>query len=51
MRTCFIEFIKQVGESDRMLGLSSILSLCCREFNKLINTGARNYLSLDINMT
>ena len=37
----FIKFIKQVGESDKMRGLSSILSLSRNEFNKFNNSGAR----------
>ena len=39
--SCFIELINQVGESDEMRGLRSILSLFCNEFNKFNNTGAR----------
>ena len=35
-----IEFIKRVGESDKMRGLTSILSLFCNKFNKFNNTGA-----------
>ena len=31
----------ELGESDKIWGLSSILSLFCNEFNKLNNTGAR----------
>ena len=39
--SCFIEFIKRVGESDKMRCLPSILSLLRDEFNKLNSTGAR----------
>ena len=47
--SCFIEFIKRVGERDKMLGLPSILSLFRNEFTKFNNTGAR--LSHDSNIT
>ena len=39
--SCFIEFIKQVEERDKMRGLPCILSLFHNEFNKFNNTGAR----------
>ena len=39
--SCFIEFIKRVGENDKMPGLPSILSLFRNEFNKINNTRAR----------
>ena len=40
--SCFIEFIKPVGEKrDKMLGLPSILSLFRDEFNIFNNTRAR----------
>ena len=39
--SCFIEFIKRVGERDKMRGLSSILSLFRTEFDKFNNTKAR----------
>ena len=39
--SCFIEFIKRVGEKDQMRGLPSILSLFRNEFNKFNDTGAR----------
>ena len=32
---------KELGNKDKMLGLPSILSLICKEFNKFNNTGAR----------
>ena len=42
-------------KSDKMLGLPSILSLFCNEFDKFNNTGARKnvrfYLSHDIKIT
>ena len=42
MCSCFIEFIKRVGEKrDQMRGLPSILSLFRNKFNKLNNTGAQ----------
>ena len=37
----FIEFIKRIGESNKMRGLPSILSLFRNEFNKFNNKGAR----------
>ena len=37
----YIKFIIQVGESDKMQGLPSILSLSRNEFNKFNNTGAQ----------
>ena len=39
--SCFIEFIKPVGEKDKMRGLSTILSLFRKEFYKFNNTGAQ----------
>ena len=36
-----IEFIKRVGERDKMRGLPNILSLFRNEFNKFNNTRAR----------
>ena len=36
-----IEFIKRVGERDKMRGLPSILFLFRNEFNKFNNTRAR----------
>ena len=36
-----IEFIKRVGERDKMRDLPSILSLFRNEFNKFNNTRAR----------
>ena len=39
--SCFIEFIKRVGERDKMRGLPSILSLFRNELNKFNNTRAR----------
>ena len=36
-----IEFIKRVGERDKMRGLPSILSIFRNEFNKYNNTRAR----------
>ena len=40
---CYVlfQFIKRVGESDKMRGLSSILFFFRNEFNKFNNTGAR----------
>ena len=37
----FIEFIKQVGERDKMQGLPSTLSLFGSEFDKSNNTRAQ----------
>ena len=37
----FIEFIKRVGEKDKMRGLPSILSLFRNKSNKFNNTRAR----------
>ena len=45
---CFIHFIKQVGERDKMRGFSIILSLFRNKFNKFNNT--RAYL-LDLGFT
>ena len=43
-----IEFVKRVGESDKMRGLQSILSLFRNEFNKYNTIGAcMLYLSHD----
>ena len=39
--SCFIEFIKRVGKSDKMRGLLSILSLFPSEFNKFNKTGVQ----------
>ena len=36
--SCFIEFIKRVGKSDKMRRLSSILSLLRNGFDKFNNT-------------
>ena len=36
--SCFIEFIKRVGEKDKRRGLPSILSLFPIEFNTFNNT-------------
>ena len=43
--------LNELGISDKMQGLSCILSLFCNEFNKFNNTGARmldsiNYMTL-----
>ena len=40
MYSCIIEFIKQVEEKIKMLGLPSILNLFRNKFNKFDNTGA-----------
>ena len=47
--TCsyFFEFIKPVGEKDKIRGLSSILSLFRIEFNKFNNTRAQMLDSID----
>ena len=39
--SCFIELSNELGKSDGMRGLPSILSLFRNEFNKFNNTGAR----------
>ena len=41
MCSCFIEFIKQVGKSDKMRGLLCILLLFCNKFNKFNNIRAQ----------
>ena len=38
--------INEMGKSDKMRGLPSILSLFRNEFNKLNNTGARMLYSI-----
>ena len=47
-----IEFIKQVGESDKMQGLQRISSLFHNKFNKLLiqSMNVRFYLSHDIKL-
>ena len=39
--SCFIEFIKGLGKTDKMRGLASILSHFRNKFNKFNNTVAR----------
>ena len=36
-----LSLLNELGKSDKMRGLPSILSLFCNEFNKFNNTGAR----------
>ena len=37
---CFIEFIKRIGERDKMRGLPRISSFFRNEYNKFNKTGA-----------
>ena len=39
--SCFIEFVKRVEEKRYYAKLAEHLSLCCNEFDKFNNTGAR----------
>ena len=47
-----LNLLNELGKSDRMRGLSSILSLFRYEFDEFNNTGARkldrSYLSFDV---
>ena len=36
-----LNLLNELGNRDKMRGLSSILSLFCNEFNKFNNTGVR----------
>ena len=36
-----LNLLNELGKRDKMLGLPSILSIFCKEFNKFNNTGAR----------
>ena len=36
-----LNLLNELGKSDKMRGLPSILSFFCNKFNKFINTGAR----------
>ena len=50
----FFNLLNELGKSDKMRGLPSILSLFRNEFNKFINTKSTNvgfYLSYDIKIT
>ena len=38
--------LKELGKSEKMQGLTSILLLFCNEFNKFNNTGARMLISV-----
>ena len=38
--------LNELGKSDQIRGLSSILSLFCNELNKFNNTGARMFDSI-----
>ena len=35
-----LNLLNELGKSDKMRGLPSILSLFCNKFNEFINTGA-----------
>ena len=41
-----LNLLNELGKSDKMRGLSSILSLLRNEFNKFKNTGARMLASI-----
>ena len=46
-----LNLLKELGKRDKMQGLLSIVSHFHNEFNKLINTCTRFYLSYDIMIT
>ena len=46
-----LNFLNELGKSDKMRGLPSILSLFRIKFNKFNNTMVRFYISYDIKIT